>query len=43
MKFRDFFEGGLHSFRKEHVETNQDAAVGLGLDCLAGWTEVRSV
>lgn len=43
MKFKDFFEGGLHSLRKEHVETKQEAAVGLGSDCPAGRTEVRSV
>lgn len=41
MKFRDFFEGGLHSLRKEHVETKQTAVDGS--DCPAGRTEVRSV
>lgn len=30
MKFRDFFEAGLHSLQKEHVGTKQNAVDGLG-------------
>ncbi len=40
MKFRDFFEDGLYSLRKEHVETKQKAVDGVDLP--AGQTEVWS-